>query len=123
MNEISVHLSMLSLGLSVLTQSQIIAVSNFGVDIFFLDLKELHFVFSAWQLCHRTEELHRETNAAYSQETEQMIQKRSKKKQEEEEEGVNPEGFQNFITRARQEQILFYLVDDLPALKMMGLCL
>lgn len=50
-----------------------------------------------------------------------MIQKRSKKKQEEEEEGVNPEGFQNFITRARQEQILFYLVDDLPALKMMGL--
>jgi len=29
-----------------------------------------------------------------------MVQKRSKKKQEEEE-GVNPEGFQNFITRAR----------------------
>lgn len=30
-----------------------------------------------------------------------MVQKRSKKKQEEEEEGVTPEGFQNFITRAR----------------------
>ncbi|XP_010193027.1 PREDICTED: tubulin polyglutamylase TTLL5-like, partial [Mesitornis unicolor] len=37
----------------------------------------------------------------YNKETEQMVQKRSKKKQEEEEEeGVNPEGFRNFITRA-----------------------
>lgn len=30
-----------------------------------------------------------------------MVQKQPKKKREEEEEGVNPEGFQNFITRAR----------------------
>lgn len=30
-----------------------------------------------------------------------MVQKQSKKKQEEEEEGVNPEGFQKFITGAR----------------------
>lgn len=30
-----------------------------------------------------------------------MVQKQSKKKREEEEEGVNPEGFQNFIATAR----------------------
>ncbi|XP_052551996.1 tubulin polyglutamylase TTLL5 isoform X2 [Tympanuchus pallidicinctus] len=41
----------------------------------------------------------------YNKETEQMIQKRSKKKQEEEEEGVNPEGFQNFITRASERDL------------------
>lgn len=51
-----------------------------------------------------------------------MVQKQPKKKrEEEEEEGVNPEGFQNFITRARQEWILFSLTKDLPALKVMGL--
>ncbi|NWY58103.1 TTLL5 polyglutamylase, partial [Chionis minor] len=41
----------------------------------------------------------------YNKETEQMIQKRSKKKREEEEEGVNPEGFQNFITRASEHDL------------------
>ncbi|KFV47188.1 Tubulin polyglutamylase TTLL5, partial [Gavia stellata] len=41
----------------------------------------------------------------YNKETEQMVQKRSKKKQEEEEEGVNPEGFQNFITRASENDL------------------
>ncbi|XP_056202207.1 tubulin polyglutamylase TTLL5 isoform X1 [Falco biarmicus] len=41
----------------------------------------------------------------YNKETEQMVQKRSKKKQEEEEEGVNPEGFQNFITRASESDL------------------
>ncbi|NXO52849.1 TTLL5 polyglutamylase, partial [Aramus guarauna] len=41
----------------------------------------------------------------YNKETEQMVQKQSKKKQEEEEEGVNPEGFQNFITRASESDL------------------
>ncbi|NXK23268.1 TTLL5 polyglutamylase, partial [Arenaria interpres] len=42
----------------------------------------------------------------YNKETEQMVQKRSKKKQEEEEEeGVNPEGFQNFITKASERDL------------------
>ncbi|NXX48238.1 TTLL5 polyglutamylase, partial [Tricholaema leucomelas] len=41
----------------------------------------------------------------YNKETEQMVQKRSKKKQEEEEEGVTPEGFQNFITRASESDL------------------
>ncbi|NWR33700.1 TTLL5 polyglutamylase, partial [Tachuris rubrigastra] len=41
----------------------------------------------------------------YNKETEQMVQKRSKKKQEEEEEGVNPEGFQNFITKASESDL------------------
>ncbi|NXP26146.1 TTLL5 polyglutamylase, partial [Scytalopus superciliaris] len=41
----------------------------------------------------------------YNKETEQMVQKQSKKKQEEEEEGVNPEGFQNFITRASENDL------------------
>ncbi|NXA31770.1 TTLL5 polyglutamylase, partial [Eudromia elegans] len=42
----------------------------------------------------------------YNKETEQMIQKRSKKKREEEvEEGVNAEGFQNFITRASESDL------------------
>ncbi|XP_032864482.2 tubulin polyglutamylase TTLL5 isoform X3 [Tyto alba] len=41
----------------------------------------------------------------YNKETEQMAQKQSKKKQEEEEEGVNPEGFQNFITRASESDL------------------
>ncbi|NXQ92051.1 TTLL5 polyglutamylase, partial [Nyctibius grandis] len=41
----------------------------------------------------------------YNKETEQMVQKRSKKKQEEEEEGVNPKGFQNFITRASESDL------------------
>ncbi|NXM66522.1 TTLL5 polyglutamylase, partial [Serilophus lunatus] len=40
----------------------------------------------------------------YNKETEQMIQKQSKKKREEEE-GVNPEGFQNFITRASESDL------------------
>ncbi|NWT02109.1 TTLL5 polyglutamylase, partial [Mionectes macconnelli] len=40
----------------------------------------------------------------YNKETEQMVQKRSKKKQEEEE-GVNPEGFQNFITKASESDL------------------
>ncbi|NXS36914.1 TTLL5 polyglutamylase, partial [Pomatostomus ruficeps] len=47
----------------------------------------------------------------YNKETEQMVQKQSKKKQEEEEEGVNPEGFQNFIARASEsdlEEVLTY---------------
>ncbi|XP_021256981.1 tubulin polyglutamylase TTLL5 isoform X2 [Numida meleagris] len=43
--------------------------------------------------------------SCYNKETEEMIQKRSKKKQEEEEEGVNPEGFQNFITRASEREL------------------
>lgn len=50
-----------------------------------------------------------------------MVQKQSKKKQEEEEEGVDPESFQNFITRARWEWILFPLIKELPDLKPMGL--
>ncbi|KAM6273376.1 tubulin polyglutamylase TTLL5 isoform 3-T3 [Porphyrio hochstetteri] len=41
----------------------------------------------------------------YNKETEQMVQKRSKKKQEEEAEGVNPEGFQKFITRASESDL------------------
>ncbi|KAM6335510.1 tubulin polyglutamylase TTLL5 [Podargus strigoides] len=41
----------------------------------------------------------------YDKETEQMVQKRLKKKQEEEEEGVNPEGFQNFITTASESDL------------------
>ncbi|NWJ07858.1 TTLL5 polyglutamylase, partial [Crypturellus undulatus] len=42
----------------------------------------------------------------YNKETEQMVQKRSKKKREEEvEEGVNAEGFQNFITRASESDL------------------
>ncbi|XP_027527784.1 tubulin polyglutamylase TTLL5 isoform X4 [Neopelma chrysocephalum] len=41
----------------------------------------------------------------YKKETEQMVQKRSKKKQEEEEEGVNPESFQNFITKASESDL------------------
>ncbi|XP_062433499.1 tubulin polyglutamylase TTLL5 isoform X2 [Rhea pennata] len=42
----------------------------------------------------------------YNKETEQMVQKRSKKKQEEEvEEGVNAEGFQNFIMRASESDL------------------
>ncbi|XP_068021708.1 tubulin polyglutamylase TTLL5 isoform X2 [Melanerpes formicivorus] len=41
----------------------------------------------------------------YNKETEQMVQKQSKKKQEEEEEGVTPEGFQNFITRASESDL------------------
>ncbi|XP_009960063.1 PREDICTED: tubulin polyglutamylase TTLL5 [Leptosomus discolor] len=41
----------------------------------------------------------------YNKETEQMVQKQSKKKQEEEEEGVNPEGFQNFISRASESDL------------------
>ncbi|NWU48315.1 TTLL5 polyglutamylase, partial [Dromas ardeola] len=42
----------------------------------------------------------------YNKETEQMVQKRSKKKEEEEEEeGVNPEGFQNFITKASERDL------------------
>ncbi|XP_010134515.1 PREDICTED: tubulin polyglutamylase TTLL5-like, partial [Buceros rhinoceros silvestris] len=41
----------------------------------------------------------------YNKETEQMVQKQSKKKQEEEEEGVNPESFQNFITRASESDL------------------
>ncbi|NWS73545.1 TTLL5 polyglutamylase, partial [Crotophaga sulcirostris] len=41
----------------------------------------------------------------YNKETEQMVQKQSEKKQEEEEEGVNPEGFQNFIMRASESDL------------------
>ncbi|XP_009698310.1 PREDICTED: tubulin polyglutamylase TTLL5, partial [Cariama cristata] len=41
----------------------------------------------------------------YNKETEQILQKRSKKKHEEEEEGVNPEAFQNFITRASESDL------------------
>ncbi|NWR56094.1 TTLL5 polyglutamylase, partial [Bucorvus abyssinicus] len=41
----------------------------------------------------------------YNKETEQMARKQSKKKQEEEEEGVNPEGFQNFLTRASESDL------------------
>ncbi|NXN98601.1 TTLL5 polyglutamylase, partial [Rhinopomastus cyanomelas] len=41
----------------------------------------------------------------YNKETEQMVQKQSKRKQEEDEEGVNPEGFQNFITRASESDL------------------
>ncbi|NWR71244.1 TTLL5 polyglutamylase, partial [Centropus unirufus] len=43
--------------------------------------------------------------ACYNKETEQMVQKQSEKKQEEEEEGVNPEGFQNFISRASESDL------------------
>ncbi|NXW82342.1 TTLL5 polyglutamylase, partial [Alopecoenas beccarii] len=42
----------------------------------------------------------------YNKETEQMVQKQSKKKQEEEEEGVNPEGFQKFITGASENDLV-----------------
>ncbi|KAJ7410224.1 tubulin tyrosine ligase like 5 [Willisornis vidua] len=41
----------------------------------------------------------------YNKETEQMVQKQSKKNQEEEDEGVNPEDFQNFITRASESDL------------------
>ncbi|NXA50389.1 TTLL5 polyglutamylase, partial [Nothocercus julius] len=42
----------------------------------------------------------------YNKETEQMVQKQSKKKREEKvEEGVNAEGFQNFITRASESDL------------------
>ncbi|XP_025907602.1 tubulin polyglutamylase TTLL5 isoform X1 [Nothoprocta perdicaria] len=42
----------------------------------------------------------------YNKETEQMVQKRSKKKREEEvEEGVNAEGFQNFIAKASESDL------------------
>ncbi|XP_071413902.1 tubulin polyglutamylase TTLL5 isoform X2 [Pithys albifrons albifrons] len=41
----------------------------------------------------------------YNKETEQMVQKQSKKKQEEEDEGVNPEDFQKFITRASESDL------------------
>ncbi|KFU86855.1 Tubulin polyglutamylase TTLL5 [Chaetura pelagica] len=41
----------------------------------------------------------------YNKETEQMVQKQSQNKQEEEEKGVNPEGFQNFITRASESDL------------------
>uniref|UniRef100_A0A8C8R5C2 Tubulin--tyrosine ligase-like protein 5 n=1 Tax=Pelusios castaneus TaxID=367368 RepID=A0A8C8R5C2_9SAUR len=42
----------------------------------------------------------------YNKETEQMIQTRSKRKQEEEEEeGVNAEGFQDFITKASESDL------------------
>ncbi|XP_071602048.1 tubulin polyglutamylase TTLL5 isoform X2 [Heliangelus exortis] len=40
----------------------------------------------------------------YNKETEQMVQKQSNKKLEEEE-GVNPEGFQNFLTRASESDL------------------
>ncbi|EMP30691.1 Tubulin polyglutamylase TTLL5 [Chelonia mydas] len=44
----------------------------------------------------------REFIVCYNKETEQMVQTRSKRKQEEEEEeGVNAEGFQDFVTKAR----------------------
>lgn len=60
----------------------------------------------------------------YNKETEQMIQKRSKKKQEEEEEGVNPEGFQNFITRASErdleEVLTFYTQKNKSASVFLG---
>ncbi|NWH80204.1 TTLL5 polyglutamylase, partial [Piaya cayana] len=42
---------------------------------------------------------------SYNKETEQMVLKQSEKKQEEEEEGVNPEGFQNFITKASESDL------------------
>ncbi|NXG08577.1 TTLL5 polyglutamylase, partial [Sakesphorus luctuosus] len=41
----------------------------------------------------------------YNKETEKMVQKQAKKKQEEEDEGVNPEDFQNFITRASESDL------------------
>ncbi|KFO97131.1 Tubulin polyglutamylase TTLL5, partial [Calypte anna] len=41
----------------------------------------------------------------YNKETEQMVQKQSNKKPEEVEEGVNPEGFQNFLTRASESDL------------------
>ncbi|NXJ74594.1 TTLL5 polyglutamylase, partial [Trogon melanurus] len=41
----------------------------------------------------------------YNKETEQIVQKRSEKKQEEEEEGVNPEGFRNFLARASESDL------------------
>ncbi|XP_019354776.1 tubulin polyglutamylase TTLL5 isoform X1 [Alligator mississippiensis] len=42
----------------------------------------------------------------YNKETDQMIRKKSKKKQEEEEEeGVNAEGFQDFVTRASESDL------------------
>uniref|UniRef100_A0A803Y482 Tubulin--tyrosine ligase-like protein 5 n=1 Tax=Meleagris gallopavo TaxID=9103 RepID=A0A803Y482_MELGA len=60
----------------------------------------------------------------YNKETEQMVQKRSKKKQEEEEEGVNPEGFQNFITRASErdleEVLTFYTQKNKSASVFLG---
>uniref|UniRef100_A0A8C3LTB6 Tubulin--tyrosine ligase-like protein 5 n=1 Tax=Chrysolophus pictus TaxID=9089 RepID=A0A8C3LTB6_CHRPC len=60
----------------------------------------------------------------YNKETEQMIQKQSKKKQEEEEEGVNPEGFQNFITRASErdleEVLTFYTQKNKSASVFLG---
>ncbi|NXK55035.1 TTLL5 polyglutamylase, partial [Chauna torquata] len=61
----------------------------------------------------------------YNKETEQMVQKRSNKKQEEEEEeGVNPEGFQNFITRASEsdleEVLTFYTQKNKSASVFLG---
>ncbi|OXB73034.1 UNVERIFIED_CONTAM: hypothetical protein H355_016463 [Colinus virginianus] len=60
----------------------------------------------------------------YNKETEQMIQKRSKKKQEEDEEGVNPEGFQNFITTASErdleEVLTFYTQKNKAASVFLG---
>ncbi|NXC40015.1 TTLL5 polyglutamylase, partial [Penelope pileata] len=60
----------------------------------------------------------------YNKETEQMVQKQSKKKQEEEEEGVNPEGFQNFITRASEsdleEVLTFYTQKNKSASVFLG---
>ncbi|XP_061854304.1 tubulin polyglutamylase TTLL5 isoform X3 [Colius striatus] len=58
-----------------------------------------------------------------SKETEQMAQKQSKNKQEEEE-GVNPEGFQNFITRASEsdleEVLTFYTQKNKSASVFLG---
>ncbi|XP_074680876.1 tubulin polyglutamylase TTLL5 isoform X8 [Strix aluco] len=60
----------------------------------------------------------------YNKETEQMVQKRSKKKQEEDEEGVNPEGFQNFITTASEsdleEVLTFYMHKNKSASVFLG---
>ncbi|XP_048711496.1 tubulin polyglutamylase TTLL5 isoform X4 [Caretta caretta] len=48
----------------------------------------------------------REFIVCYNKETEQMVQTRSKRKQEEEEEeGVNAEGFQDFVTKARESDL------------------
>ncbi|XP_074854891.1 tubulin polyglutamylase TTLL5 isoform X2 [Carettochelys insculpta] len=41
----------------------------------------------------------------YNKETEQMVQTRSKKNLEEEEEGVNAEGFQDFVTKASESDL------------------
>ncbi|XP_074812078.1 tubulin polyglutamylase TTLL5 isoform X5 [Natator depressus] len=48
----------------------------------------------------------REFIVCYNKETEQMVQTRSKRKQEEEEEeGVNAEGFQDFVTKASESDL------------------